>query len=481
LQPKRKEGRRRMMTQSIPTQASAIMFGAAGSANIAKRSGEYDFDMLLAGNISREAKIAVKANSINENTRNTNKASFNQSADGKEKITGSMQDKTQDGVSKANSQSVDNATKQEQKDENIISEDVLEKVMTMFDQIKNIIMDELDITPEELDSMMKELGLELSDLTDPKAIISLILADSGNNDPLAMLLDEQLVNKFQSLLAKLEDIRSEANLKLTDEELKMILEQTVTGEEAEVLPDMDDTQDIESQPVAKRLEDEGSKNDNNDTGKLQTVSGDESDNRGPVISAHDDDSQLKDTDDRRAKTDKTDGFEMFLDKLSANYDKPIEDFSNNTVRLYEIRDIAQQIINEIRVLINPEQTTMELQLNPEHLGKVNLTISSKQGAMTAHFAVQNDLAKEAIESQLITLKETLAEQGIKVETIEVTVANYTFDQESPSDDINQRMPKKQKSGHKITFEEAVTMSEEPIEDSSMINPANMGNNIDYTA
>jgi flagellar hook-length control protein FliK len=125
---------------------------------------------------------------------------------------------------------------------------------------------------------------------------------------------------------------------------------------------------------------------------------------------------------------------------------------------------------------------MELQLNPEHLGRVNLTINSREGVMTAHFAVENDLAKEAIEGQLITLKDTLAQQGIRVETIEVTVASYKFDQKSPSDDTEQKMNKKQRSGNKITFEEAVAMSEESIEEADTINlPGTMGYNIDYTA
>lgn len=102
--------------------------------------------------------------------------------------------------------------------------------------------------------------------------------------------------------------------------------------------------------------------------------------------------------------------------------------------------------------------------------------------MTAHFTVQNDLAKEAIEGQLITLKDTLDQQGIKVDTIDVTVASYTFDQQSPSDNTEQGTNRKQRSGHKITFEEAIAMSEIPTEVSETVNLTDtMGNNIDYTA
>ena len=73
---------------------------------------------------------------------------------------------------------------------------------------------------------------------------------------------------------------------------------------------------------------------------------------------------------------------------------------------------------------------MELQLNPEHLGRVHLTITEKEGMMTAQFAAETHAAKEAIESQLMQLRETLQEQGLKVESIEVTVADFSFNQNS---------------------------------------------------
>jgi flagellar hook-length control protein FliK len=125
---------------------------------------------------------------------------------------------------------------------------------------------------------------------------------------------------------------------------------------------------------------------------------------------------------------------------------------------------------------------MELQLNPEHLGKVNLTLSSKEGLMSAHFVVENDLAKEAVESQMFILKETLDQQGIKVETIEVTVASYTFDQNNQSDEANQMLHKKQRIGKKITFEEAIAMNEQsPDLDDTIDHSGIHGYTVNYTA
>ncbi|MGN1084884.1 MAG: flagellar hook-length control protein FliK, partial [Lachnospiraceae bacterium] len=95
----------------------------------------------------------------------------------------------------------------------------------------------------------------------------------------------------------------------------------------------------------------------------------------------------------------------------------------------EIREIANQIMEQIKIVIRPEQTNMELQLNPEHLGRVHLTITEKEGMMTAQFTTQTESAKEAIESQVAALRESLQNQGIKVEAIEVTVSEFGFERD----------------------------------------------------
>jgi flagellar hook-length control protein FliK len=125
---------------------------------------------------------------------------------------------------------------------------------------------------------------------------------------------------------------------------------------------------------------------------------------------------------------------------------------------------------------------MELQLNPENLGKVNLSIQSKNGVLTAQFVVQNEISKEAIESQMHILRESLNEQGIKVEAIEVTVSNYTFDQTNQENGQNQASSQKNNSGKTITLEEALNMVDNPEEviDTDDVTDI-IGSQVDYTA
>jgi flagellar hook-length control protein FliK len=70
---------------------------------------------------------------------------------------------------------------------------------------------------------------------------------------------------------------------------------------------------------------------------------------------------------------------------------------------------------------------MEMQLNPENLGKIYLNVSTKEGMVNAQIAAQNEAVKEALETQIATLRENLNQAGVKVDAIEVTVASHEFE------------------------------------------------------
>ena len=93
-----------------------------------------------------------------------------------------------------------------------------------------------------------------------------------------------------------------------------------------------------------------------------------------------------------------------------------------------VMDIIDQLARNVRLTISAETTSLEMQLNPEHLGKIYLNISEKEGAVRAQIAAQNETVKEALETQIVELRQSLHQQGIKVDAIEVTVATHEFEQ-----------------------------------------------------
>lgn len=90
-------------------------------------------------------------------------------------------------------------------------------------------------------------------------------------------------------------------------------------------------------------------------------------------------------------------------------------------------NVVRQIVEQVRLNMNQQSTSLELQLYPEHLGRIQINIVSKQGVMTASIVAETESAKQAIESGLLNLKEAMEQQDLKVEAIEVAVSTMGFE------------------------------------------------------
>lgn len=64
---------------------------------------------------------------------------------------------------------------------------------------------------------------------------------------------------------------------------------------------------------------------------------------------------------------------------------------------------------------------MSIQLSPEHLGKVRVSLEMKDGAMAARISVENDSVRQQVEAGLAVLRDSLENQGIKLQGLEVSV------------------------------------------------------------
>lgn len=171
---------------------------------------------------------------------------------------------------------------------------------------------------------------------------------------------------------------------------------------------------------------------------------------------------------RRQSDDKT-SIETFYNKFITNLEKSLGIDEGSLLKevsnIKEMREIVNQIIDKIKVNINKDSTTMKLNLNPEHLGKVELAVTSKAGVMTAEFVVENKTAKEAIEKGLPALIEKFEEQGLKVEAVEVSISDYDFTRQQgegrQANDYS-HSDKKKKRGGKINMDDMVIEDEPPV-------------------
>lgn len=152
----------------------------------------------------------------------------------------------------------------------------------------------------------------------------------------------------------------------------------------------------------------------------------------------------------------------------------------------DFEGIVKQIVEQIKVQIRPDVTSMELQLNPENLGKVNLHVSSKEGAVTAQLFVQNETVKTMVEGQLAILREAMAQQGVRVEAVEVAIETGSFERnlEQHSEQQKQEAEKQARSYQHKRINLLAGVDEETMNEAEILRTHIMresGNSVDMDA
>lgn len=115
-----------------------------------------------------------------------------------------------------------------------------------------------------------------------------------------------------------------------------------------------------------------------------------------------------------------------------------------------VMDIIRQVAENVRIVMSSESTSMEMQLNPENLGKIYLNVTTQEGVVSAHLRAQDEAVRAALESQLATLRENLNQAGIKVDAIEVTVATHEFERNLEQNQGGEAQPREEEANPRRT-------------------------------
>lgn len=353
---------------------------------------------------------------------------------------------------------------------------IADKLNQLTTEVKNIVMDTLKITEEQLEEIMSTLGLNYLQLLEPSNLAQVFMEANGLTDPTQMLTNQDFTDQFSQLVEQVGQIDLE-DLGLTAEDVTAYIENLNLNNNAEINP-------TEETLVSNAVDKTDSEEDNIDN---QKTSIDESTVQNKEIKVdvqkYTSDNEANSSDSQQQKQDPSIE-QANLNTILNNVTKvsTVESFGDELVQVQQIRDIVNQVVEQIKVVIKPEQTSMELNLNPESLGKVNLVVTQKDGMMTAQFTVQNEIAKEALESQMQVLKENFNMQGLKVDAVEVTISNLPFSQDNMSEGGKEQH---KSSGKKkninladLDFVEEDLTAEEAMKIDMM---QKSGNSVDYSA
>ncbi len=347
-------------------------------------------------------------------------------------------------------------------------------------ELKQAIMDSMQIDEEELLQLLEQFGTNIQGLLQPQLLQQLVVAVECKGDPMGLLTSEQAMNDLQMLLAKAEEIRQDL---LNIPEVPQIQAELADGEMdfAQVLAG-NISQDMEGVEAAEE-----------DGGDMAVLAGSQPEDTGFTFEAVKKSGEMaqvgEDHADNKssgssAKTENGSMAEQFLNLVTDAAATDEVEFSQLS-KSEQVRAVAEQILEKVRVVLSDTQTSMEISLTPESLGRVTLNLVSKHGALTAHFTAQNEIAKEAIESQMVVLRENLESQGLKVEAIEVTVSNFDFTQNGGAAADGNDRGGQQRNRRGISFEESVgAESAAGMSEAEQIAADLMernGNQVDYTA
>lgn len=304
--------------------------------------------------------------------------------------------------------------------------DIEKAVAEVYSQIINVIADALNANPDEIKGIINELDINLNALSDNQNVIKIVSKYLGINNPVNVLTNDEAINAVKEINQSISEIINELKdeFAITDDGLKDLLSKIDTVRDTENIEDIinDETGNVDASDDIIKVSDENNNKINIDS---------ENDNIVPEKTTVKNEENAKAGNNKEFNNDRESKSELYLNEngmesIVSNLKNTITD---NILTEDGIADkIIKQITDDIRLYAKADTTSLEIQLEPETLGKVGITVTSKAGTITAQLVVQNEVAKEAIESQMATLKESFASQDIKVDAVQVTIASKEFEQ-----------------------------------------------------
>lgn len=392
----------------VGTGSTNKVSGTAQTKASAKKSG--DFKSVMADSLANGAtngnigKTNIKDNLINVQNTNTNKISAkNNTSEDKSSVTGSAKNADTSSISDVNSKA-DN-------------KDVTDTVKEVCEDIKDAIKEEFDVSDEDIKVAMELLGLTALDLLSTAKVAELIEQLTGT-DALTLITNEDMMQSFNNIINVVDEANADiaGMLGVKTEEVGIVLGQN------DIAPV------VNSEDTAKQDNVKESDAENADDNINQTVDNQES--LSEVLAK-----KITTESDGKAKNNMSESNEAnnkvtyadVADNMISNITDTFADIITEGISTVKEADIVNQVIDSVKLMASRELTSMEVMLNPEHLGSVHITVTARNGIVSAQIAAQNEQVKTALENQMVTLREQFESQGLKVDAVEITVMAHSFE------------------------------------------------------
>lgn len=378
-------------------------------------------------NLSVSHKSDVSVNTFDETLNNLKSDNGIKSQPEKAEVN-----KSEDSCFEADTKKLDAPAKKEaiKKENEPTDEQIAAVAEEVISQVKEAIQQQFNVSEEELSSVMESLGIKDENLLDISSLTKIVMKLSGDLKQSDLLTNPNFAKDLKELLATVENIKGDVAANMEANKLPEA-EELVHNTDEQNVTDVKDVTDVrendselqteaEDSDVEVNIEDSSTEELNGlDEGAATTQDAFKESSEGQS------DGALKHNEPKMDKVSLVEGNQAispqdFAARLTEDLSARVGD-ENAT-------EIVKQVVEQIQVQAKQGVKSLEMQLYPEHLGKVFVQIVSKDGAITAQITAETEAAKSALESQLTILKENLNNQGVKIENVEVTIASHAFEQ-----------------------------------------------------
>ncbi len=431
------------MVSSAVMGAGAVRNTSSGTASKSSntKSKSSDFKSVMAASISKNTSNAGTGSSDSklgiadavktakdQNTTDTKNT----------KADTDVVDKKQNAADTGKADKTDNSKQDNKSDE---------KVNDVVQNVKDTIKEELDVSDEDIAKAMEVLGITDNDLLSVVKVTELVSALTGA-DSITLITDDDMSGKLTSVLDAVntaqEDIADMLNTDVDDAVL-------VVRTDAVVKKDTDET-------VVKNTD--SSITDNQSVSETESLSNVLAAKVTAQGSSKHEESTGEHTGEQNHNTQSYGGVADSI--IQSMKDSFADIVTEDTSRVSEA-DIVNQVIDQIKLSSGRELTSIEVMLNPERLGSVHVTVTAKNGILSAQIAAQNEQVKTALENQVTALKENFQNQGIKVEAVEITVMTHQFEAgQNFGQNESERKQSEQKINKKLNLSDYMDDEDETV-------------------
>lgn len=431
------------MVSSAVTGAVAVRNTSSGTASKSSntKSKSSDFKSVMAASISKNTSNAGTGSSDSKLgiADDVKSAKDQNTTDTKNtKADTDAVDKKQNAADTGKADKTDKSKQDNKSDE---------KVNDAVQNVKDTIKEELDVSDEDIAKAMEVLGITDNDLLSVVKVTELVSALTGA-DSITLITDDDMSGKLTSVLdaanTAQEDIADMLNTDVDDAVL-------VVRTDAVVKKDTDET-------VVKNTD--SSITDNQSVSETESLS----DALAAKVTAQGSSKNEESTGEHTGEQNhNTQSYGGVADSIIQSMKDSFADIvTEDTSRVSEA-DIVNQVIDKIKLSSGRELTSIEVMLNPERLGSVHVTVTAKNGILSAQIAAQNEQVKTALENQVTALKENFQNQGIKVEAVEITVMTHQFEAgQNFGQNESERKQSEQKINKKLNLSDYMDDEDETV-------------------